>query len=172
MLKKVWLVKKAQAGNSEAFIELVKGYEIILYNMAYRFLGNESDVEDAIQETVLSAYENIKKLKKPAYFNTWLCRIMINHCQRILKNRNVSVEIADDMILFESDSSETMQINQLLKELDERYSTPLILFYYHGFSIKEISKMLDEPIGTIKSRLSRGREKLKIQMLKGEGNNE
>lgn len=161
MLKQILLVKQAKKGNHEAFIELIQGYEVILYNMAYRFLGNEEDVADALQETILIAFQKINQLDDGRYFNTWICKILINYCQKTLKSQQFFVELDQVNPMEKESDTNYLDFQDLLNQLDEKYSLPLMLYYYHGFSVKEIAKILDEPIGTIKSRLSRARKQLK-----------
>ena len=156
----VLLVKQAQRGNHEAFIQLIQSYEKVLYNMAYRFVHSEQDVADILQETVLSAYQNIEKVKKPRYFNTWICKILINQCKKMIEIK----EKEENKIRQSIEATVTVEqfsINQMVKILDPIYQTPIVLYYYAGFSVKEISEILCEPVGTIKSRLFRGRELLK-----------
>lgn len=160
MSDNVLLVKQAQRGNHEAFIQLIQSYEKVLYNMAFRFLHNEQDVADSLQETVLSAYQNIGKLKEPRYFNTWICRILINQCKKM-----IDVKVKEESKFIEqiekTETGDCFTINQMIKTLDPIYQMPIVLYYYTGFSVKEISEILCEPAGTIKSRLFRGRELLK-----------
>lgn len=80
-------VKRAQAGDEEAFVSLIETYKQDLYKIAISMLKNDADAADAMQDTVLSSYENLRGLREPKYFKTWLTRILINHCNRILKER-------------------------------------------------------------------------------------
>lgn len=75
------LIKKAKRGNKTAFIQYIKPYEADLYRMAFVYMKNEHDAVDVVQETILNAYEKINTLKEPAYFKTWLIKIVINICQ-------------------------------------------------------------------------------------------
>lgn len=81
----VFLVKKAKKGDKEAFVQLFKIYENVLYNTARRFLNNQEDIADCLQDTALTAYKNIENLQKPEYFNSWIYRILINNCKKSLK---------------------------------------------------------------------------------------
>lgn len=81
------LVKKAQHGDAEAFIALIEECKMTLRRVACGYLGNDEDVADAIQDTILSAYEHIGTLKRGEYFKTWLVRILINHCTGIWRQR-------------------------------------------------------------------------------------
>ena len=75
----MFLVKQAQRGDADAFVEKNKKYKMDLYKVAKACLKNEEDVADVMQETTLSAWEHIGELKKAAYFKTWLTRILINN---------------------------------------------------------------------------------------------
>ena len=81
------LVQRAKDGDKEAFTELVLRLENNMYKIAKIRLDNESNVEDAVQETILEAFKSIKKLKQNEYFKTWIVRILINKCNKIYKKK-------------------------------------------------------------------------------------
>ncbi len=81
------LIQKAIDNDADAFIELMKQNNQMMYKTVFSILKNEDDCADAIQETILDCYENIHTLKKLKYFKTWLCRILINNCYEILRNK-------------------------------------------------------------------------------------
>ena len=153
-----FLVRQAQRGNHEAFIQLITGYEQVLYLIAKRFLHNSYDVADVMQETILISYRDIKKLKSPKYFNTWIYKILVNNCKKYLeKNNKVAYEEHDQSVNYLADK---LELYELIGGIADTYKIPLILFYYNDLSLNEISEILDLPIGTVKSRLSRGRNLL------------
>ncbi|OQO68277.1 RNA polymerase subunit sigma [Enterococcus villorum] len=165
----VFLVKKAKKGDKEAFVQLFKIYENVLYNTARRFLNNQEDIADCLQDTALTAYKNIENLQKPEYFNSWIYRILINNCKKILKMRkqeNFWIEYGEE----KEGMVESIELRQMLQNLDIKYRIPLILYYYNGFSIKEISSILSEPVNTVKTHLARGKKLLRIEDVK-EGKN-
>ena len=92
------LIKRAQKHDTDAFIQLIDEYKTALYKVAKTYLKNEEDVADAIQDTILSAYEHIGELKTVSYFKTWLTRILINHCTDVVRRqkRTVSMEQAEE----------------------------------------------------------------------------
>ncbi|EOL42543.1 sigma-70 family RNA polymerase sigma factor [Enterococcus phoeniculicola] len=158
-----FLVKQAQKGNHEAFIQLITAYEKILFNTANKFLKNQQDVADVMQETILISYRDIHTLKNPNYFHTWIYRILVNNCKKILeKNKRVSYEEFD---IPTNDSTDKLELAELISYLSDKYRIPLILYYYNDFSINEISQILELPTGTIKSRLHRGRHLLENKYL-------
>ncbi|MEG2892428.1 MAG: sigma-70 family RNA polymerase sigma factor [Clostridium sp.] len=156
------LVKLAKKGDGKAYVTLVKEYEITLYKIASKMLGNNEDVSDALQESITIGFEKISTLKTPEYFNSWICRILINVCNKIRNQNNKVVDIEE----FNPGSSseggyEQVEFKEALGSININYRTCLILYYIGGFSIKEISSYLGEPEGTIKSRLSRGKALLR-----------
>ena len=79
------LIKLAKEGNQEAFTKAILLIEDELYKIARARLDCESDIEDAVQETIIEAFYSLKKLRKIEYFKTWIIRILINKCNRIYK---------------------------------------------------------------------------------------
>ncbi|MGM0218009.1 RNA polymerase sigma factor [Enterococcus sp. AZ126] len=158
----VHLVKKAKKGNSQAFLELCIAYQDILYNSAYKILLNDEDVADCMQETEIRAWQKITKLKKEEAFNSWIFQIMTNIAKDILKKRTANAESEERYMSDKIETYNTFDIDQELNRLEENYRIPLILYYYAGFSIKEISEQLKISVNTVKTRLARGKLKLKI----------
>lgn len=160
------LVRKAQRGDKEAFITLMEEQKQTMYKVAVGILKNDADAADAMQDTVLSCYENLQSLREPKYFQTWMTRILINHCNRILAERKKVVPMEE---YLESEKRQNVQgtagktatINEdflrMLEQLEERYRVVLLLYYVEEFSIKEISSILKTNENTIKTRLARGR---------------
>ncbi|EJQ97693.1 sigma-70 family RNA polymerase sigma factor [Bacillus cereus MC118] len=79
-------VSLAKKGNHEAFMTLIHTEKVKMYRIAKAMLRDETNIEDAMQATILKAYENIKKLKKEEFFQTWLIRILINECNNIIRS--------------------------------------------------------------------------------------
>lgn len=156
-----FLVKQAQRGNHEAFIQLLSGYEKVLYITAQRLLGNKQDIADVLQETILICYREIGKLKNPKYFNTWVYKILVNNCKKYF--RETTYVPIDDYDAPSHYSSERLELNELIEQIPETYRFPLILYYYNDLSMKEISEVLEIPVGTVKSRLARGRRILETR---------
>ncbi|MGE7184495.1 RNA polymerase sigma factor [Peribacillus sp. NPDC006672] len=164
------LVKKAKKGDGEAFVSLVKQYEDVLYRTASRLLNNDEDVADAMQDAVISAYEKLHTLKNEEYFNTWICKILINKCNSLL-NKKKNISVIHEHLIPEQGKDEFMKIEleEALNSLNEVYRLALILYYIVGLNVKEISEFLKEPEGTIKSRLSRAKSILRNNYYKNEG---
>nr|WP_235712890.1 sigma factor [Bacillus mycoides] len=97
-------VSLAKKGNHEAFMTLIHTEKVKMYRIAKAMLRDETNIEDAMQATILKAYENIKKLKKEEFFQTWLIRILINECNNIIRSYKKVIVIEDhdnNMVAFD-----------------------------------------------------------------------
>lgn len=149
----------------EVFIENVEKYKINLYRLAKSIVKNDTDTEDAVSETILKAYSNLNQLRSFNKFKPWIMQILVNECYRLCNLRNKTI-YSDDMEEYIKSTYEENEDNggmwNLVNTLEEDFRIVSVLFYYEDLSLKDISKILDIPIGTVKSRLSRARQKLKI----------
>lgn len=156
------LIKKAKKGDEEAFFNLMEINKISLYKAGRAILNNDEDVADAIQETVISAYRNIKSLKNDSYFKTWLTKILINKCKDIIA-KNKETVILDDYVEegYIQEFLSKFEIEDMLNDLSKEQKLVVSLYYISQFNTREISEILKEPEGTIKSRISRAKIKLR-----------
>ena len=161
------LIIEAKNGDKMSFCKLIKKMEKSLYKIARAKLNNEEDIEDAVQETIVLTYKHIKDLKDINKFKSWLIKILINNCYKVYKTRKkYSTQEYDESINADTDKK-IDQINSglyfdfLMKQLNEDEKIAITLYYVEGFSNKEISQILKVNEGTIKSRISRGKEKIK-----------
>ncbi|WP_313799903.1 sigma-70 family RNA polymerase sigma factor [Cytobacillus sp.] len=150
----------AQSGDQEAFIRLINSCESSLYRVAKGFLKKDSDCADAIQETILKSYKSISRLKNPAYFKSWLIRILINECNDLLRANQKSFPLETIENIADSSVNNFEELRDALIQLNEKYRTVVGLFYFEGCSIKEIAEILTIREGTVKSRLNRARSML------------
>ncbi|MGL5751188.1 MAG: RNA polymerase sigma factor [Paraclostridium sp.] len=158
----VKLVKKSKKGNSLAFSTLIKHYEKDLYRVAIAITKNNEDALDCIQESILKAYTNIQNLKQDEYFKTWLIKILINQCKYVVEKNKKSLNLISENIEGSyTNNLYEIEVKSIVNDLDEDLRVLVILYYFEDISIKDISSELDIPEGTIKSRLSRARSKLK-----------
>ncbi|WP_370831516.1 sigma-70 family RNA polymerase sigma factor [Clostridium sp.] len=155
-------VKRAKRGDKEAFCNLIRINKIAIYRVAKSILNNEEDIEDAVSEAILKAYKNIQALKQEVFFKTWLIRIVINESNNLYKKR--AKEIAVDKDHFKNikvnDNYKDLSLYNAINSLDEDLRITTILFYFEDMKYKDIAKVLNVKEGTIKSRLSRAKEKL------------
>lgn len=164
MLKEL-KVKRAINGDEKAFIELIEKQREKLYRVAYAYVKSEEDALDIVQETVYKAYISVDTLRKPKYFNTWLTKILINISLATLK-KNKNIIYLDEEILTNKpadseDRESKMDILSELDKLDKRYKDVIILKYFDDLTVREISEVLEIPIGTAKTYLNRGLNSLR-----------
>lgn len=177
------VIKEAQKGSVAAFNQLVMAYQGTAYNVAYRVIGNGDAAADACQEAFLKAYQAIKQYRGGS-FKSWLLRIVTNACydQMRYKSRRPATSL-DDMTENSDDPSEKLvngserpeesilrgELNDLIQvginHLPEDQRMILVLSDVQGFSYQEIAEIVGQPLGTIKSRLSRGRQRLRDFLL-------
>lgn len=157
------LVSKAKNGDANSFITLIEENKSNMYKVAYSILHNDADTADAIQDTILKSWRDISHLKHDKYFKTWLTRILINCCNNIIRknSRTVYVENYDGIEPCDNPGFSETKLVDCFNELTDNYKLILTLYYVQGFSIKEIAKVLNMKVNTVKTRLARGREQIK-----------
>lgn len=164
------LIEKAKKGDSIAYTELVKLFEKDLYRIAFTRLRNDDDIFDAIQNTLLNVYKNIKKLKNIQYFKTWMIKILLNECNKIyhnnMKNDLIVEKVSDTSIEYieNGDIDTFKEFNNLILKLTLEEQLIFTLYYKDGYSCDEISRITKINKNTIKSKLDRGREKIKMSL--------
>ncbi|KMN45733.1 RNA polymerase sigma factor [Bacillus paramycoides] len=158
-------VSLAKKGDHEAFMALIHTEKVKMYRIAKAMLHDETNIEDAMQATILKAYENIKKLKKEEFFQTWLIRILINECNNIIRSYKKVIVIEDydsNMVAF--DRYEDIDLCNAIQSLTEELRAVTVLYYYEDMNQESIAALLEIPKGTVKSRLSRAREQLEERL--------
>ncbi|XID91942.1 sigma-70 family RNA polymerase sigma factor [Paenibacillaceae bacterium WGS1546] len=160
------LARAARAGSREAFATLIRMNEAQLYAIARGILSSRTDVMDAVQEAILLAYREVVKLREPAYFRTWLVRILINECRRVARHNRKIIPV-DRFHEGKNGSHELesdLELMDLLNELDLEHKEIVVLFYLEDLSVKEIASIVDLSESGVKSRLHRARLKLAMLM--------
>lgn len=154
--------------NKEDFTSQILAYEQTMYRISMSMLKNETDCQDAVQDTILTAYSKINTLKNENFFKTWIIRILINKCNKILNNRKRNFCSEDTCIGISSEKRDSIQgiteVRIALESLRPKIRIVMVMFYIEDFSIYEIHKVLKIPIGTVKSRLSQGRKQMKCEL--------
>lgn len=165
------LVEKAKSNDEKAFDEIITLTKKEMYLIAKARLKNDEDIADVIQETILSCYKNIKKLKNNSYFKTWIIKILINECNKIYRKKgknDISFEDKEMENYIKSNEEEIPEFDILINKLNDDEKLILTLYYYSGYTTKEISKIIKKNEGTIRSKISRAKDKLRNQYMKGE----
>ena len=162
-------VKRAKRGDKEAFCNLIILNKVAVYRVAKAILNKEEDIEDAVSESILKAYKNIQTLKDEAFFKTWLIRIVINESNNLYKKRQREIAFEKDHFskIKVNDTYKDLTLHNAINSLDDDLRTITILFYFEDLKYKDIAKVLGIKEGTVKSRLSRAKERL-FTMLKEE----
>jgi RNA polymerase sigma-70 factor, ECF subfamily len=181
-------VKRARAGDKEAFRILVQNCQDRLFGLVYSMVPNREQAEDLIQEIFIKAYFALESFEGQSGFYTWLYRIASNHCLDYLrKNRpdqisldrplsdNSTMTFEDSLVAPPSDHPEfslnaPSEATALLAALDPDQRLILSLRELEGHSYEELSEILNCPVNTVKSRLNRARESLKAVYLQRYGN--
>lgn len=163
------LVKRAMRGDQEAFIKLMDAHRPAMLRIAHGYLAQESDVADAMQDTILDAYEHLSSLKEARYFKTWLIRILLNNCNHIYRKNQKYVsleEVSDDL---PDDSSEVdtplFKFRELLSYVSEENRLCFQLYFGEELTTREIADLLHINENTIRSRMHREKMKLKTKLL-------
>lgn len=170
-------------GDQSAFSDIVNLYQHKLYQVCFRMLGNKQEAEDIAQEAFVRAYINLHTYDQKRKFSTWLYRIATNLCiDRIRKKKPdyyLDAEVAgtDGLDMYSHIASteklpdETVEQMELqdriqyeISRLPDKYRAVIVLKYIEDLSLQEISEILDLPLGTVKTRIHRGREALRKQL--------
>jgi len=163
------LIKRFIDGEESIFAELVKRHKDKVRNIIYLTLTNSDLVDDIAQEVFITIYKNLKNFRFESQFTTWIYRITINKCKDHLRKKNIRkiflpLKDDDEGPVFENvkDDSEIKQIvRNAISKLPDKLRIPIVLKDLEGFSYQEIAESIQCEIGTVKSRIFRGREALK-----------
>ncbi|RIW27613.1 RNA polymerase sigma factor SigW [Bacillus salacetis] len=176
-------IKQVLKGDQDAFAEVIELYKDKVFQICFRMLGNRHEAEDISQEAFIRAYVNIHTFNQKRKFSTWLYRIATNLCiDRIRKKKpdyyldaevtgtdglTMYSQIAADGQLPEEEVEEMelqAEIQRQILKLPDKYRSVIVLKYIDELSLQEISEILDLPLGTVKTRIHRGREALRKQL--------
>jgi RNA polymerase sigma-70 factor, ECF subfamily len=176
-------IKQIRKGDQNAFAEIVELYKDKVFQISFRMLGNRQEAEDIAQEAFIRAYVNINNYDINRKFSTWLYRIATNlSIDRIRKKKpdfylDAEVAGAEGLTLYSQVAADVVSpddevvslelqetIQKEILKLPEKYRSVIVLKYIEELSLKEISEILDIPVGTVKTRIHRGREALRHQL--------
>lgn len=148
--------------NKEAFTAEMEAASGMLYRVAWSILQQEDACRDAMQETALRAWEKRFTLREPAFFRTWVTRILIRTCYNIRRSNRRWVNL--DAIPEPSVPPPDPSLAMALEHLPEQLRLPLVLCYSEGMSYREIAETLRLPQATVRGRIHRGKEKLRKEL--------
>lgn len=178
------LIACLQKRDEAAFEELIRQYEKKVYTLCFRMCGNSEDAEEAAQDAFLALWRGIDRFRQESSLSTWIYRLATNACIDTLRRRKKqsgSVSLDDEELFVDAvdtspqpqETVEHRETQKLLQEglsaLPEEYRKVLILREIEGLSYTEIAESASIELGTVKSRISRGRSLLR-NFLSGNGN--
>ena len=161
------LVSKAKTGDKESFCQLYGLYKDRLYRYAYYRLGNTADAEDAVSDTIVSAYEQISSLKKSGAFCSWIFKILYANCSKYIKlqiqlKEAVNIEDLENSVCFsQSMSNENSELKQALDILSNEEKELVLLSVAAGLNSSEIAGLTGLKAGSVRSKLSRSLAKMR-----------
>ncbi len=164
------LVTAAKNGDTEAFFRLISANKEKLYRIAFSFFRNESDALEAIQEVTCRAFMKLNSLREPAYFETWLVRIMIHYCtdEQKRKKRFSLVERAYG-VTYCTDTDTRLGVAEAVDRLKPHYKKIIIMKYFQDLTVRQIAEVLEQPDGTVKTWLHKALKLLRQDLRKGGG---
>lgn len=158
------LVRKAQKGDTKAFSQLYAGIYRDLYKFALYMTKHPQDAEDAVSETVITAFENISQLKKEESFKNWMFTILNRKCMRILNKRfaqNEPQEEEKNQASENPDYAQQTEVREAFASLEEEERAILSFSVFGGYKSEEIAKMLEKNPATVRSKKSRALGKMR-----------
>ena len=170
------LIARLQARDEAAFEELIRQYEKKVYSLCARMCGNAEDAEEATQDAFLALWRGIYRFRQESSLSTWIYRLASNACIDLMRRKKKgagSVSLDDEELFVDAvdpapqphEEAERRETQRLLQEgllsLPAEYRSILLLREIEGLSYSEISAALDLELGTVKSRISRGRTLLR-----------
>jgi RNA polymerase sigma-70 factor (ECF subfamily) len=173
LIEDINLIIRFKDGDLSAFEELVRKNEDRIYNLCRYMLHDISDAQDAAQDTFIKAYKGLRDFRPDASFSTWLYRIAVNTClDHQKKSRHDPLSggvLSEELLSFDPSPEDQYQskktteaIRTALQKLPEKLRSAIVLREIEELTYEEIALVLDTSVGTVKSRISRAREELRI----------
>jgi RNA polymerase sigma-70 factor (ECF subfamily) len=169
------IVVLVQNGNKDAYAEILNRFEPKIKRYAFRFFKDKEEITDMVQDVFIKAYVNLQSFDPAMRFNPWIYRIAHNEFVNRIAWKSIrkfvpidsdeliplAISAPEDVMRDALQSDEKRIMEKYLSELDDKYKTPIILFYYDDLSYEEISDVLQIPPNTVGVRIKRGKDKLK-----------
>jgi len=149
----------------QQYIKAVEKYGNTVYRVAYQYCGNRSDAEDIVQNVFWKLLQARKSFEDEEYLRRWLIRVAINEAKNLSmsfwKRRVLPLEESDSQVTYEMPADERSNLYEAVMQLSPKYRIVVHLYYFEGYSVKEMAKLLRIRETTIQTRLMRARAKLK-----------
>ena len=146
----------------EQFTPLAERYMDTVFRVAYSYLRCRDDADDVTQDVLIQLYKEDKTFESDAHIKNWLIRVTVNRCKNVLRapwRRTEDIADYENSLTFEE--PQCRELFEAVMSLDRRYRLPVLLYYYEGYRQREIAALLGVPEETVRTRLSRARDKLK-----------
>ena len=149
----------------QQFVPLAQRYMDTIFRIAYSYLRSQADADDVTQDVLIQHYKTATAFESDDHLKHWLIRVTVNRCKNIFRSPWRKVEdIADYENSLTFEAPEHRELFDAVMALDKRYRLPVLLYYYEGYSQKEIAGLLSLPEETVRTRLFRARGKLKATL--------
>lgn len=145
--------------DTEAFAEQIVAMQDTLYRVSYSLLREPCDREDAVQEAIRRAWEHRNSLRNDDYLRTWVVRILLNECYRLLRKRTRETPV-DTLPEREAPPDADRLLHDAFLSLEEPLRVVMVLRFIEEYDLRSIARILRIPEGTVKSRINRARKKL------------
>lgn len=148
--------------DAQTFSQEAMKHERLLYRISWAYLRRDEDCADAVQETLLKAWQQRHRLRSMEAFRAWLCRILVNTCKDMLKRRSRTdtLELTENITAAPADQ-EALELREAIDHLPPEQRMCVILHYLEGWSVAEVAQALGVPQGTVKTRLMYARGRMK-----------
>ena len=157
-------MESALQRTGSSFRDVYQAYLPMVYRIAFTYLKNPQDSEDAAQETFLRLMRLEKPLQSQEHCKAWLIVTAGNVCKDLLRRRRQTELSLEDCRELSTEPALGNELMQAILELPDKYKTAVYLYYYEGYSVKEMAKLLRQSPESMKSRLRRAREQLKQRL--------
>lgn len=147
---------------NEAFAQAAEKYMDTVYRVAYSSLKNADDANDVTQDVLLDLFRTDKAFESDEHLKSWLIRATLNRCKMIFRSpwrRREDIDDYAETLRFED--GEYLDLFRAVMSLEKKYRVPLLLFYYEGYSTREVAALLELPEKTVSTRLFRAKAKLR-----------
>lgn len=160
--------KRRTNGDDDLFVAFIKEHKENFYRLAYSYVKNQEDALDIVQDSIYKALQSLKTLDDQTAIKSWFYRIVVNTSLDFLR-KHKRVSLADEDVLDylhsgQEDHYENIDLEQAIQQLPVEYKTIIVLRYFEDLKIQEIAAVLNKNPNTIKTRLYRALELLKIEM--------
>jgi RNA polymerase sigma-70 factor (ECF subfamily) len=163
-------IRRAQAGDDEAFASLFHKYKNLVFRTSFLMLGHQHDAEDLLQDVFLEVHRSLRQYQADkGAFTTWLYRITINDCLNSKRKKLLSIVSFDEItgsreMFTDSNLDIDESVQRAVNQLSPKLRAIVVLRYYADLSYAELTEVLDIPLGTVKSRLNQALHLLKSEL--------